>query len=155
MLVHIFLACVFRNVAFGGNFLLNVGPSADGTIPAIFQDRLLEIGNWLSINADAIFGTVPWRVQNQTQMTFNINGYYTSKGNVLNYIMQGWPANNLVVLNDPVPDNGASVKLLGYPKEIKWEVRTSPKQVVIQLPPLTVNEVSGKYAWTLQLRQFK
>ncbi len=40
----------------GGNFLLCVGPTADGRIPVIMQQRLLEIGDWLKINGEAIYG---------------------------------------------------------------------------------------------------
>lgn len=41
----------------GGNFLLNVGPMADGTIPAPSVDRLQEVGAWLRTNGEAIYGT--------------------------------------------------------------------------------------------------
>jgi alpha-L-fucosidase len=41
----------------GGNFLLNVGPGPDGTIQPEFQERLLQIGAWLKVNGDAIYGT--------------------------------------------------------------------------------------------------
>ncbi|VGO19064.1 alpha-L-fucosidase [Pontiella sulfatireligans] len=41
----------------GGNFLLCVGPRADGIIPSLMQERLLQIGDWLKINGEAIYGT--------------------------------------------------------------------------------------------------
>jgi alpha-L-fucosidase len=44
-------------VSRGGNFLLAIGPSADGRIPVIMQERLIEIGNWLKLNGEAIYGT--------------------------------------------------------------------------------------------------
>lgn len=49
-------------VSKNGNMLLNVGPKADGTIPQDQADILLEIGNWLSVNGDAIYGTRPWSI---------------------------------------------------------------------------------------------
>jgi alpha-L-fucosidase len=41
----------------GGNYLLNVGPTAEGTIPQPSLDRLAEIGRWMKVNGDAIYGT--------------------------------------------------------------------------------------------------
>lgn len=41
----------------GGNFLLDVGPTADGRIPVIMQERLLQIGAWLAVAGEAIYGS--------------------------------------------------------------------------------------------------
>ena len=46
-------------VSRGGNLLLDIGPAADGTIPASMEERLLQIGAWLKVNGDAIYGTRP------------------------------------------------------------------------------------------------
>ncbi len=50
----------------GGNLLLNVGPTRDGMIAPIFEERLQDIGAWLKINGEAIYATKPWKVQNDT-----------------------------------------------------------------------------------------
>src|SRR5207253_2966596 len=44
-------------VSRGGNFLLDIGPTPDGRIPVIMQQRLLQIGDWLKVNGEAIYGT--------------------------------------------------------------------------------------------------
>jgi alpha-L-fucosidase len=46
-------------VSKGGNYLLNVGPMADGTIPPASQDVLRTAGRWLQVNGDAVYGTGP------------------------------------------------------------------------------------------------
>ncbi|XP_037548692.1 tissue alpha-L-fucosidase [Nematolebias whitei] len=52
-----------NTVALGGNYLLNVGPTADGTISTVFEERLRGLGAWLEINGEAIYASKPWRVQ--------------------------------------------------------------------------------------------
>ena len=50
------------SVSKGGNYLLNVGPMADGTIPQPSQDVLRTVGRWLKLNGDAVYGAgaTPW-----------------------------------------------------------------------------------------------
>jgi alpha-L-fucosidase len=49
-------------VSKNGAMLLNVGPRADGSIPEGDQRILLEIGKWLAVNGEAVYGTRPWKV---------------------------------------------------------------------------------------------
>ena len=48
-------------VAAGGGMTLNVGPAADGKIPLLQQERLLDLGKWLEINGEAIYGARPYK----------------------------------------------------------------------------------------------
>jgi alpha-L-fucosidase len=61
----------------GGNFLLNVGPTPDGTIQPEFEERLRGIGAWLQINGEAIYGTTYGPVQGMA------NAKTTQKGNTV------------------------------------------------------------------------
>lgn len=55
-LIHFFV----KAVGYGGGITLNVGPSADGQIPLLQQERLIQLGKWLEINGEAIYGSKPW-----------------------------------------------------------------------------------------------
>lgn len=52
-------------VANGGGMILNVGPKADGQIPMIQQERLVQLGNWLAINGEAIYGSRPFSIMGE------------------------------------------------------------------------------------------
>ena len=54
-LIHILIDVVAK----GGNYLLNVGPGPDGTLPPVAVDRMKNIGKWMAMNGEAIYGTRP------------------------------------------------------------------------------------------------
>jgi alpha-L-fucosidase len=60
------IAELTETVSCGGNILINVGPTKDGIIAPIFEERLRQMGSWLSMNGEAIYGTRPWAYQNDT-----------------------------------------------------------------------------------------
>ena len=46
--------------------LMNVGPSKEGMIIPIFEERLRQFGSWLKVNGEGIYSTVPWTYQKDT-----------------------------------------------------------------------------------------
>ncbi|MGB2266932.1 MAG: alpha-L-fucosidase, partial [Akkermansiaceae bacterium] len=59
--LHEMIEVISRN----GNFLINIGPRADGTIPEPQVERLRAMGDWLAINGEAIYGSRYWKVSEQ------------------------------------------------------------------------------------------
>ena len=77
----------------GGNFLLNVGPMPDGTLPQDWMERLRDIGRWLDLHGEAVFGTVgcPPHVQSDEMLC-------TRRGERLYLHLPNWPANDTLAL---------------------------------------------------------
>jgi len=77
----------------GGNFLLDVGPTPDGTIQPEFVERLRGMGKWLNVNGDSIYGTTYGPLQN---LPF---GKTTAKGDVVYVHVFDWPSTASLQLN--------------------------------------------------------
>ena len=78
-------------VSKGGNLLLNVGPTPEGTIQPEFEERLRGIGEWLKVNGDSIYGTTYGPLQN---LPF---GRTTAKGDTIYLHVFDWPKGSLRV----------------------------------------------------------
>lgn len=72
-------------VSKGGNLNLNIGPRADGTIPVIMEERLCQMGKWLEVNGQAIYGTSMVCREGEGKVK------YTRKGNDIYAIFCGRP----------------------------------------------------------------
>ncbi len=70
--IHEMVEVISRN----GNFLINIGPKSDGTIPQPQLDRLMAMKQWLAINGEAIYGSRYWKQsdQKEDQLAFTTNG---------------------------------------------------------------------------------
>jgi len=97
-------------VSVGGNFLLNVGPAADGTIPAIMQERLLQMGDWLRVNGEGIYGSRKFRESAQPGV------WYTQRDGQIYVFLKSYPFGT-VVLEDLPYDPAYAPALLGWKGE--------------------------------------
>lgn len=122
----------------GGNYLLNVGPKADGTFPEESVVRLREIGRWMDVNGEAIYGTsasplgaFPW-------------GRCTKKeagGNTLLYLsVFDWPATGDLEMG-PVGQEIVSASLLEGGQQLGF--RSENGGVVLELPAKAPDPVAS------------
>jgi alpha-L-fucosidase len=160
-------------VSRGGNLLLDIGPNADGTIPVIMQERLEQMGTWLKVNGDAIYGTRPWKLTRQwsagavpkvgynaefqaeydvTKLTekqqpgkASIEAFFTTKGDDLFAILPRWPGGSFL-LKDVT--GVKAVTLLGSDVPLKF--KGSKDGVTVQLPDLP-EELRAQPAWVLRV----
>ncbi|SMD08801.1 alpha-L-fucosidase [Kibdelosporangium aridum] len=128
-----------------GNFLLDIGPRADGSIPEIMQTRLRETGAWLKTNGESIYGTTYWsRMAAQGQLRFTV------KQNEAFYITSLDKPGNQVVVDAPVPvRDGDRLTLLGYNGPLKWSKQNG--KLVIDVPPTA--QAAGQHAWVFKFSQ--
>ncbi|XP_060640215.2 tissue alpha-L-fucosidase [Anolis sagrei] len=136
-----------QTVSYGGNYLLNIGPTKEGVIVPVFQERLLALGKWLSINGEAIYESKPWRVQKDNGSD---STWYTSKGTVVYAIFLTWPENSVLQLSSPVPSASTQVTMLGVSAPLKWQALPD-KGLGVTLPLTIPSLLPLQYGWTLKL----
>jgi alpha-L-fucosidase len=128
LLVRRLIDCVSMN----GNYLLNISPKADGTIPQEQQDRLLAIGKWLDVNGEAIYGTRPWTrygegpyydvptadgrgADDPPSESFTAKEIrFTTKGDALYAIVMDWPPDGQAVIKSLGDQKIEKIELLGH-----------------------------------------
>jgi len=151
-------------VSKNGALLLNIGPKADGTIPAHEVYLLHEIGAWLRINGEAIYATTPWQIYGEgpTQVAdgafsdtnrSDFTGQdvrFTTRGDTLYAIVMAWPGPQV-----RIPALGSasgrhpgitSVELIGNDYAVQWQQQADALVVAMPANPI------GKYAVVLRIR---
>jgi len=131
----------------GGNYLLNVGPTAEGLIPQPSVERLAEMGKWLEVNGEAIHNTERYEKYKEGEITY----YTKSKDNQYVYaIITAWPAENLQ-LTQVFPENDSEIRLLGYEPPLNWHIQDD--MTIIEIPEELNddNNRPGDYAWTFRI----
>lgn len=142
-LVHLLLDVVSK----GGNLLLNVGPQPDGQLPPPAVKRLNEIGEWMAVNSEAIYGTRPAVPYRDGSVVF------TSKGPAVYAVCLAQEGQDELPAEISTPDYqakpGARICLLGSSAQVSW--RTQGKGMVIETPPAARKAPPSKYAFAFKI----
>jgi len=120
----------------GGNLLLDVGPTADGRIPVIMQERLLQIGAWLKINGQAIYGSQasPFRLHK-----FSWGTCTYKPGRIFLHL---WGRQTGTIELPGLQNKLTTAYLLTEDKPVPVSTDGHKEGVTINLPPLTDDAVS-------------
>jgi alpha-L-fucosidase len=132
-------------VAKGGNFLVNVGPSPDGELPEPALERMKEIGQWMRINGDAIYGTRPIPPYKVGQVCL------TKKGEKLYAIRLASEGQTAPPERIQIPPIKAaqSVKLLGAKTAVEWKV--TPEGLAVTIPQDLRQSSPCQHAWAMEI----
>ncbi|UCH33221.1 MAG: alpha-L-fucosidase [Armatimonadota bacterium] len=141
--IHLLVNTVSR----GGNLLLDIGPTADGRIPVIQQERLLQVGEWLAVNGEAIYATRPWRVDAEGDLV-----RYTANDDALYAICLRWPGAELA-LAAPKATGGTCAALLGHDKPLRC--RIDDGRLCIEVPQLSPDDAPCRHAYVFKLTDVK
>jgi alpha-L-fucosidase len=169
-------------VSHGGNLLLDIGPDGRGSIPVIMQERLIQMGKWLAVNGDAIYGTRKWKQANQWSdgdrnykpekqsylggeyiLKLMVNpepGYatkeiiFTSKDDSLFAMTPRWPGKELVI-KDVSPSKDCTVELLATGEKLEW--KKSDGNMVIEMPDFDPNKIAPEmqYLYVFKINRLK
>lgn len=135
--------------AWNGTLIMNIGPTADGLIPPIFQERLGAVGGWLHNNSEAIYGTRPWAGSLPLGTDAGKVYYTAAKDATAVYVIAcEYPAAGKLQLTHPKTSASTKVTLLFDQSELPWTPAQSGGMTV-SLPPNP--PLGSSLAWALKL----
>ncbi len=165
-LIDVLVDIVSKN----GVMLLNVPPNPDGSIPEVMGDLLIDMGDWLKINGEAIYGTRPWTVFGEGPTRLTEGGHkieekikieykhtdirFTKKTDKEFYAIVMDKTDKDIVIKTLSTDIGVlnskiiSVKLLGSDEAITWE--RNSKGLIIKAPKHFPTEYAHAFKITLE-----
>lgn len=130
----------------GGNYLLNVGPTAEGEFPQPIVERLEAIGKWTKVNGEAIYGTTasPFHILPWGRATKRVEGNSTT----LYLHVFAWPKDGKLLVPG-LASKIRSARLLYNHKALK--TTTTPEGLVISVPAQTPDQAASVIAIQIQV----
>jgi alpha-L-fucosidase len=138
-LIRMFVDGTSRN----GNFDINVGPAADGTITNYERRPLEALGDWLVLNGEAVYGSRPWRIQSEEDIRFTMNKDYVYA------IFLKWPGERLRIKSLRAAE-GTEVTMLGIPGSLEW--RREDEGISVEFPLSRSRPTECAHAWVMKVR---
>jgi len=138
-------------VSKGGNLLLNVGPQPDGELPADAVARMKEVGDWMAVNGEAIYGTRPIAPYKEGR------GCLTRKGNTVYAIALAEEGQDAppptIALSTLQPAPNSRVHLLGVSEPLAW--RPQGAGAVIEIPAAAIARPPCHHAFAVKVELAK
>lgn len=135
-------------VSRGGNFLLNIGPDPQGDWDPVAYDRLREIGAWMKVNSEGIYGTTPVAPYEQDKIVFTKK---KDSSAVYAFYLADTSETQLPA-EIHVPSLQArkhsKVYLLGYSRPLSW--KAGDNGMTVKIPKALQQQPPCKYAWVLK-----
>ncbi len=131
----------------GGNFLLNIGPTAEGTFPPECVERLQEIGVWMAVNQEAVYAAKPWAHWREGE---DIRYAQGASSDVYAFVRK--KSGKELLLKSIRPKVGSAIQLLGHKKALRWH--STADGIVIQLPENKgkIQPIRDNYPFVLRLQ---
>jgi len=122
----------------GGNYLLNVGPTSEGEIPQPSVERLAEIGKWMKVNGESIYGTTasPFKELSWGRCTTKLS----SDGATIYLHVFSWPADGKLIVPG-LKSAVQSASLLATHSKLKTS--TSAEGVIVSVPGVAPDKISS------------
>lgn len=144
-------------VSKNGNLLLNIGPKADGSIPDTDREILMQIGGWLKVNGEAVYGSRVWRVSGEgttkteegqftdlCTLQYQENDFrFTARGGFIYVFAMQYPQHGQITVRSLAESEDPDapkfhglieeVTILGYGQLPEWTVDTKGLHVKMQI----------------------
>jgi alpha-L-fucosidase len=133
-----------ETVSKNGNLLLNVGPLPDGSIPRPQRECLIGVGEWLSVNGQAIYGSSPWHTDRSTTVAGSLVRFTRKGDDVFAIVFDDKPGKDVTIISVQA-DPGTRVSLLGGDDSLTWKGERGDR-VTVSLPKMS----GSAHAYTLR-----
>jgi alpha-L-fucosidase len=141
----------------GGNYLLNIGPRPDGSIPQETTTCFNHIARWMKVNAEAVYGTRMWETDKEGDCACDFGGtverdekgfkvqftprdlWFTTRDNVVYTIGLVWPVDGKVLVKSMAGKAVKAVTLLGAEQPVSWT--SGAEGLAVTLPAVKLGTI--------------